>query len=505
MKHSPLIYSMLFFLQISSVFCTHQKKIRPPAVAGQFYPETPEELSDNIDRLLANRERIEIKGDIKGIWVPHAGYMFCGQVAANGYGLIKGRDYDAVIIIGPSHYYPLAGGSIGDWDGYRTPLGEIAIDKELAQRIRSNTDLIECIPDAHKREHSVENQIPFIQSVLPGVPIVPIVVNGFLSYEKSKKIAVAIARSIKEKRVLVVASSDMSHYPNYRDAYSVDMKILNAVESFNPRKLVRVSSQIMKSNIEGLDCTMCGLSAVLITMIVSDQMGADKAMTLPYINSGDVSGERRRVVGYGAAIFYKDEKSTTEGEAEMVSDIDFSKQELKQLFQIARKSIECSLRREPVPDFSVESQNLLKKRGVFVTLTNHGRLRGCIGHFDPDYPLYQIVSRMAVAAATQDPRFFYNPVTIEEMADIEIKISVLSELKKIDSIDEIEVGKHGIWIRQGMRGGTYLPEVATEMGWNKIEFLEHCCVEKAGLPKDAWKKGAEIYIYTSQILSEKDI
>jgi AmmeMemoRadiSam system protein A len=117
-------------------------------------------------------------------------------------------------------------------------------------------------------------------------------------------------------------------------------------------------------------------------------------------------------------------------------------------------------------------------------------------------PLYQIVSQMAVAASTQDPRFAYNPITVQEMGEIDIKISILSEMKKIDSIDEIEIGKHGIYIHQNGRRGTYLPEVATEQGWNKIEFLEHCCMEKAGLPRDAWKKDADIFIYSSQILSE---
>ena len=188
----------------------------------------------------------------------------------------------------------------------------------------------------------------------------------------------------------------------------------------------------------------------------------------------------------------------------MTDDIAFTEEEKQKLFTIARESIVSALKEEKVPDFSPKEQNLNLKRGVFVTLMNQERLRGCIGHFDADYPLYKIVSNMAVAAATQDYRFMYNPVTLVEMDKIEIKISVLSTLKKIDSIDEIEVGKHGIWIRQGSRGGTYLPEVATEQGWNKIEFLEHCCAEKAGLPRDAWKKGADIYIYSSQILSEKD-
>ena len=178
------------------------------------------------------------------------------------------------------------------------------------------------------------------------------------------------------------------------------------------------------------------------------------------------------------------------------------------LLKAARQAITQVLSRGTVSEIPEEqlSEAIKADRACFVTLEKRGSgLRGCIGTFDTDTPLYRNVLSRAVAAATQDYRFMNNPVTVGEMKKINIKISVLSELKKIDSVEEIEVGKHGIWIKQDGRGGTYLPEVATELGWNRTEFLEHCCVEKAGLSKDAWKKEAEIYIYTSQILDEKEI
>ena len=187
----------------------------------------------------------------------------------------------------------------------------------------------------------------------------------------------------------------------------------------------------------------------------------------------------------------------------MTKDIAFSADEKAKLFRIARETVLAALKGERMPEFTVSEPNLLVKRGVFVTLTNHERLRGCIGHFGADFPLYQIVAEMARAAAVEDYRFAGDPVTVEEMKDVTIKISVLSEMEKIRSVDQIEVGKHGIYVRQGNRGGTYLPEVAVDMGWDRTEFLEHCCLEKAGLPADAWKKGAEIYIYSSQVLSEE--
>jgi len=500
---SFLALSIGFIYSLCQGQITGENSVRLPARAGQFYPGSKDELQKMINSFLKQAKKVDVNGDIVGIWAPHAGYVFCGQVAAAAYRLVQGHKFDAVIIIGPSHYVYFKGASIGDWSAYRTPLGDAVVDTQLVQKIRSLTPLVSCIPKAHQYEHSVEVQIPFIQTVLPGVPIVPVVI-GQLSYKDSKKLADAIVKAVGSKKVLLVASSDMSHYPNYKNACKVDQKTLDTIAAFNPKKVLSTSRSVLKKGIENLECTLCGETSVITVMLASKELGADKVKVLTYANSGDVSGERDRVVGYGTVVFYHKFKKVTHGGKKMLDEIVFSKEEKKKLFNIARQSIIAALKREKIPEFSVTEPNLLLKRGVFVTLMNHGRLRGCIGHFEADFPLYQIASQMAVAAATQDYRFMYNPVTLDEMDQIDIKISILSALKKINSIDEIKVGKHGIWIRQGMRSGTYLPEVATEMGWNKIEFLEHCCVEKAGLPKDAWKKGADIYIYTSQVLDEHE-
>lgn len=479
-------------------------KVRPPARAGQFYPGTRESLAGMVNQFLSRSEKIDIPGRPIGIWVPHAGYQFSGQIAANAYRLVRNLDVDVVIIFGANHTMYMEGASIGDWDAYRTPLGDVKVDTVLAKEIRAASSLIASIPDVHRYEHSVEVQIPFIQTVLPDVPIIPIVM-GQLSYDDCEQIAKVVAEHVEGKNVLLVASSDMSHYPSYQDAYQVDAKTLKAVGKYSPKQVWHLSQSLLRGNVAGLDCALCGKHALVTVMLASKELGAQEVAVLPYANSGDVSGERHRVVGYGAAVFYQKQKKMDQKGGEVLDEIQFTKEEEKKLFQIARESMLQALDRKSISKYSVNEKNLLVKRGVFVTLTNHGQLRGCIGHFAQDYPLFEIVQQMAVASATQDHRFFYNPITKEEMDEINIKISILSPLKKIDSVDEIEVGKHGIWVVQGNRSGTYLPEVATELGWNKIEFLEHCCMEKAGLPRDAWKTGAEIYIYSSQILDEKDL
>jgi AmmeMemoRadiSam system protein A len=171
------------------------------------------------------------------------------------------------------------------------------------------------------------------------------------------------------------------------------------------------------------------------------------------------------------------------------------------LLKIARTSIENHLKKQKPPKFEITDKNLLQKRGAFVTLHKHGQLRGCIGYVLPYKPLHQTVAEMAVAAATEDPRFM--PVTLDEMDEIDIEISALSTLKKIESIEEIEVGKHGLYVKRGVNSGLLLPQVATEYEWDRKEFLERTC-QKAGLPKNAWKDSrTEISIFSAQIFGEK--
>jgi AmmeMemoRadiSam system protein B/AmmeMemoRadiSam system protein A len=478
------------------------ERIRQPARAGQFYPGSEQELRKVIDDFLANSEQldVEVSGSIHALWAPHAGYVFSGQVAANAYQQVRDQKYDAVLILGPAHTMYLQGASIGDWESYLTPLGKVQVHRELADRLIAATPLIRSVNQAHIQEHSVEVQIPFIQTVLPGVPIVPIVA-GDLSYSDCERLAQILVENTKDMRVLFVASSDMSHYSAYEDAVTADAKVLHAVEAWDTQEVFRLDMAGVRADTPGLECALCGKSALVTVMLAARYSGADGVRMLPYRNSGDISGDRERVVGYGAALFYTQGGEMKDKNA-MLEEIPFTAGEKDKLFRIARQSILSALKNEKMPDWKVPEANLNVKRGVFVTLTNRGRLRGCIGNFQPSLPLYKIVSQMAAASATQDYRFAYNPVTESEMEQIEIKISILSDLKKIDSIDEIEIGKHGIWVKQGGRSGTYLPEVATELGWTKEQFLESCCAEKAGLAPDAWKTGADIYIYTSQILSD---
>jgi len=182
-----------------------------------------------------------------------------------------------------------------------------------------------------------------------------------------------------------------------------------------------------------------------------------------------------------------------------------SAQARKKLLQIARETVDAAIRGKPIPKAPIDDPELQGHSGAFVTLKTHDQLRGCIGRFVADQALWKTVREMAVASSTEDPRFWGNRLRPDEMKVLEIEISVLSPLQKIASPLDIELGKHGIYIRRGQRSGCFLPQVATETGWSKVEFLSHCCEGKAGLPADAWKDPkTDVFIFTAEIINEKD-
>jgi len=183
-------------------------------------------------------------------------------------------------------------------------------------------------------------------------------------------------------------------------------------------------------------------------------------------------------------------------------ELELSEKDRKDLLALARRTIESKVHRTPYeqPNSDDFSDTLRSRCGAFVTLHINGHLRGCIGHLVGDYPLYKMVEEMAISAAMHDPRFY--PVAPEELANIDIEISVLSPMHKISDTAEIVLGKHGILIQQGHSSGVFLPQVATETGWTLDEYLGHCSHDKAGLPWDGYKM-ADIYIFTAVVFGEK--
>ena len=501
MKRCIIILCLIGFFVLSTLICkaqtprerkeTGMKEIREPAVSGMFYPDRPEILSRDVKKYFESAKKEKIDGEIIALVSPHAGYMYSGQVAAHAYKLLEGKSFDCVVIVAPSHRVDFKGASLYDRGGYRTPLGLVPVDLELSKRMMDRWKGIRFFPEAHSQEHSLEVKIPFLQVVLKSFKIIPIVMEPYWSHETCQFLGQAIADTSKGKNILLVASTDLSHFHSYEKAVQLDQIVLQHLDRFDSEGLNR--------DLKGGRCEACGGGPVITVMLAAKGLGASRGKVLKYQNSGDVTGDRSRVVGYAAAVFYKAAggQDKMKEEKKVGVDLGLREEEKKMLHQIAKTVIENKTKKKPVPEFKIDSPVLKENRGAFVSLHKKGQLRGCIGYIEGRGPLHKTIEEMAEAAAFRDPRF--SPVTERELSELNIEISVLTPLKKITDVNEIEVGKHGIYIKRGWNAGLLLPQVATEYRWDRKTFLEHTC-QKAGLPSNAWKeKDAEIYIFSADI------
>ena len=472
-----------------------KEDIRKSAIAGSWYPGNPKILRADIEGFFHQVPGEKIKGRIVGLIAPHAGYMYSGQVAAYAYKLVLGEIFAAVIVIGPSHRVPFRGVSVYNKGGYETPLGIVPVDAALAEKIIAHSSVTSCIPDAHREEHSVEIQLPFLQVALGEFSFVPLVM-GDQSRQTCEDLAEAIFRAVGKQNILIVGSSDLSHFHPYEKAVKLDTVVLAHIK--------KLAAQGLLEDMANNTCEACGGGPAAVTMMVAKKIGADRADVLKYANSGDVTGDRTSVVGYTSAVFYRGETSMVEDQklSGAGTDRGLSEVEKETLLDIAKKTIACKLAGRDIPEFQVASARLREKRGAFVTLKKHGELRGCIGYIEAIKPLYKTVSEMAMAAAFNDPRFLH--LEREEFEHLTIEISALTPLMEIKNINEIKVGIHGIYIVKGFYSGLLLPQVAVEHNWDRLTFLEEVC-HKAGLPSHAWKeKDTKIYIFSADIFGNKD-
>ena len=469
---------------------TVEPTVRPATQAGRFYESDPRVLSHEVDSLLARHAGSNNNEDVAALIVPHAGYYFSGNVAASAYAMLNPeRRYKRIFLLGPSHQEWLDGASVNtEADYYATPLGEVKVDRETARQLVEADSVFSYRPEAHDREHCLEVQLPFLQRRLGEVPpIVPIIISTN-NFSKLKRMAEVLKPYFTEENLFII-SSDFSHYPSYGDACAVDAKTGEAVASGDVGQFIAVIEANAQSGIRHLETSACGAFPIITLMLMLDSQY--EVRHLLYQNSGDIDDhDPTRVVGYHSfAIIRSLSHSKEKGTSDNFSLTDEEKQILK---DIALQSIKDSLDGKPISRLSPHTPHLSENCGAFVSLHKQGRLRGCIGHFGEDVPLHKIVAEMARAAAFEDPRF--HPVTRDELDDIDIEISVLTPMRRIQSLDEFQLHKHGIYIRKGYRSGTFLPQVADEVNWTKEEFVGHCSQDKAGLGWDGWRD-AELYVY----------
>ncbi|MCU0679371.1 MAG: AmmeMemoRadiSam system protein B [Planctomycetes bacterium] len=499
------------------------KDIREPAVAGQFYPADAGELKAEIEKYLNNVLPLDLPlskekktavtatpkkaGMVKAIMVPHAGYDYSAGVAAYGYKTLAGRTAGTVVLICNSHTAYFDGIAVDDHEAWRTPLGLVAVDKELAGRLAAADKTFAFNRQAHERDHTLEVQLPFLQTVLDGeFKILPLFF-GNTAGDSYEKLAAALAENLGENDIIVI-STDMSHYPNYEDAVRIDRATLEIIKTADITALEKHIADTETAEVPNEETLICGVDGVKTAMKLFKQKNWQEIEILHYANSGDAAiGDKDRVVGYGAVAFSENQNAKIKMQNDSVKikeQLNLNDEQKNILLDIAKETVETYVRNGKVKEFTVIDERLNRQEGAFVTLHKNGQLRGCIGQIIPTGdPLWQVVRDMAVAACSEDPRF--EPVSENELNLLEYEVSVLSAPAAVSDWQQIELGKQGVIVKKGFRSGVFLPQVAAETGWDLEHFLSELCSQKAGLPPDCYKtdRDVKLEVFTAQVFSEK--
>ena len=443
--------------------------IRLPEVAGGFYPADKPALQAAVNKFLAGATST-VAAAPRVIFVPHAGYEYSGAVAAHGFKQLVNSGYRRVVIIGPSHHFPVAGLVLSSANIWQTPLGKVkvsALNQELAQQPDFKVD------DAvHRPEHALEIEIPFLQTVLPEAEMVPIIV-GRLTAKQQTAFAQVLEKYLDDQTALIV-SVDLSHYHAAKEAAALDWESLDHILTLNETEILN----------DEIDAPWAVASVLRLARAKGWQ-----TRLLKYGDSGDVTGDQSAVVGYGAVGFYETGSENREP---------FTAAEKKELLAVAKTALETYVKTGKTYQPQSSNPKFLKKQGAFVTLTKNGQLRGCIGYIEPIRPLLEAVRNNAIAAAAHDGRFL--PVAPEELREIKIEISVLTVPQK-DTVENIARFKKGAVLAQAGRGATYLPQVWDELSEPKVFFATLCA--KGGLPGDCYlDPKVEVSSYEATVFHE---
>jgi AmmeMemoRadiSam system protein B/AmmeMemoRadiSam system protein A len=497
-------------------------------IAGTWYPGNPEEIRRLLQGYLDQVPDAITRdtGDLTALIVPHAGYRYSGLTAAYGYKLLQKRRPKRVILLGPSHHASFRGLSLGEFSSYETPLGRVPVDPG-ARELLAGCPLITFEPTGHLKEHSLDIQVPFLQVLFdPPPPIVPLLV-GRLEEKDYPALAACLSRLLDNETVIVV-STDFTHYgPNFFYLpFPHDDFIASRLQVLDQGACDKILDQDRTGFLayrKSTGITVCGFRPVaLLLELLPVGTHAEK---LFYDTSGRITGDYRNSVSYLAIAFTRPslwsrlamtqptripERAAMDPKTEPVTpqgtcDASLSPEENRSLMRLARDTLEQYVRTRDRPDPKsspyAQTPQLQEERGAFVTLKKNGKLRGCIGYILPLEPLYAAVQENTVNAATRDTRF--PPVRARELASIHIEISVLSVPEPVPSYRDIEIGRHGIILKNGPRRAVFLPQVAPEQGWGLEETLRQLS-RKAGLHEDAWKDDdTEYSVFTAEIIEEE--
>ena len=476
-------------------FLSAEKIVCSSLSSNGWYPDSREVLEQELNEYL--REAVVADpGSVKALVVPHAGYRSSGNVAAFGYKSVMNQNIKRVVVIGPSHRQYLSGYcGTSRADIVETPLGRVEIDQTFVGALLK-TPWFKEEPMIDEAEHSLHIQYPFIQKTMKEAKVVPIM-TGELEPEQMMKIA-EVLKGLLDETTLIIVSSDFTHYGPRFDYVPFEENIPENLE-----KLDRGAYAWMeKGDAKGFweycretGITVCGRTG--ITLLLNLLPPGVECRNLCYDTSGNKTGDFSNSVSYLAAAFTGPSGSFKEEKKGLTAD------EKKALLSMARRTLEEFLLNGTDPQTEAFSGTLTpgmkEVRGAFVTLHQNRELRGCIGEIFPGRPLYQAVREHAVNAGVHDPRF--EPVRSEDLDSLEFEISALTPPHPVKSLKEIILGKHGIVLRKGGFSAVFLPQVASEQGWD-LETTLNALSRKAGLSEEAWKEGADFLVFEAEVFSE---
>ncbi len=527
MRSRTFLYQAAFLVAVGA--CQAQSRsgeIRSPAAAGTFYPGTAEELGSLVSGCLARSPDFG-KLEPIALIAPHAGLLYSGGCAACGYGMLRGRQYDRVIVLGPSHYAGRLGGFRGaalpSYKAFRTPLGAVPIDTEAVRRLRDHP-LFSFQPRCDRYEHSIEVQVPFLQEVLPGFNLLPVLFDAVKEKEYGQ-IAEALLPFV-DKKTLVIASSDFTHFGRRFGFMPFVKGIRGRLQELDfgaITYIVNGEREKFLDYVRRTGATICGRTPIAVLLELMDRTSGSEtvpARVLSYVTSADRTGAtadssmlRQGSVSYASIAFLRPGSVRVKG-GEKVQPLDLLPNDKAldqtvraQLLALARSTIRRHLAGEVKGrDYAayVDMEKLAAvaklRAGAFVTLKREGHLRGCIGSIYPHQPLWEAVVSNAINAAVNDRRF--PNVELKELAALHIEISVLTPPREIAKPEEFQVGKQGIILEKNTRRAVFLPQVAPEQGWDRDETLNHLA-RKAGLPAEAWREGTRFWVFEAQVFGEK--
>ncbi|MHC4942587.1 MAG: AmmeMemoRadiSam system protein B [Planctomycetota bacterium] len=478
--------------------------MRPAAKAGTWYERDPNALEKQLDRFFSKANPPKVEGSVRALISPHAGYVYSGQTAAYGGKVIQGASCRRVIVLAPSHYARFEGGSIMDVTHYETPLGRIKLDRKACDALLK-TEYFTSVSMAHTQEHSLELQLPFIQHALKeDFVLIPILIGDIRSswYEPMTKLLL----EYWDENTLVVTSSDFTHYGANFGYVPFRKNVPENLEKLDMgaiEKILKLDRQGFNDYVEETAATICGRKPIALLLSLARQKKME-AHLLHYTTSGAMGGDYATSVSYASICFTGGTESEAKSQGSSALSPELTEEEKQTLLRLARYTLRTFLATGKGPkdlsEFEI-TDSLKQELGAFVTLKIKGRLRGCIGYLKGVNPLYKAVIDNTISAASKDPRF--PPVRSKEEKNIHMEISVLSPVVVVKDLEEIQVGRDGLIISKGFKRGTLLPQVPTEYGWNRTEFLEHTC-QKAGLPSDAYKDPeTKIERYSAQVFGEE--